>query len=188
MLLWSWMLQLIRRRNTQCSICKCLNCSSVSLCPKAFQPGVERMLVICLCDPDTSHRKQDVCHWTFLSLWQPASLCSLVYCWLCSCFPSRSGAPDDGRPRYGLCSFSTLLPVFSCSLSTLLPVFSCSLAAFTPLLQRMGECLQVIWLQIKCITLFTFFHMFFSRLFVGLVLVCSFDVYFPSFLHYNICK
>lgn len=31
---------------------------------------------------------------------------SLVLCWLCSCFPLRSGTPDDGRPRYGLCSFS----------------------------------------------------------------------------------
>ena len=71
MLLCCWMLQLIHRRYTQCSICKCLNCSSISLCPKAFQPRVERMLLICLCDTDTSHRKQDVCHWTFLSLWQP---------------------------------------------------------------------------------------------------------------------
>lgn len=71
MLLCCWMLQLIHGRNTQCSTCKCFSCSSVSLCPKAFQPGVERMLLICLCDTDTSHRKQDVCHWTFLSLWQP---------------------------------------------------------------------------------------------------------------------
>lgn len=30
---------------------------------------------------------------------------SLVLCWLCSCFPLRSGTPDDGRPRYELCSF-----------------------------------------------------------------------------------
>lgn len=30
---------------------------------------------------------------------------SLVLCWLCSCFPLRSGTLDDGRPRYELCSF-----------------------------------------------------------------------------------
>lgn len=146
--------------------CKCLNCSSINLCPKAFQPGVERTFwfasVIQTHLIGNLSVTEHFCHCD-----SPAFPCSLVYCWLCSCFPSRSGAPDDGRPRYGLCSFSTLLSVFSCSL-----------AAFKPLLQRMGKCLQVIWLQIKCITLFTFFHVFFSPLFVGLVLVCSFDFYF----------
>lgn len=38
--------------------------------------------------------------------------CTLIHCWLCSCFPLRSGALDDGRPRYGFCSFSTLLSLF----------------------------------------------------------------------------
>lgn len=52
-------------------MCWCLNCSFITLCPKAFQPRVERMFSICLCDTDMSHRKQDVCHWTFLSPWQP---------------------------------------------------------------------------------------------------------------------
>lgn len=97
-----------------------------------------------------------------------ASPCSLVYCWLCSCFPSRSGAPDDGRPRYGLCSFSTLLSVSSCFV-----------AAFTPPLQRMGKCLQSIWLPMKHIFLFTF--LFFPCVILFMCrfdfLVCSFDLF-----------
>lgn len=35
----------------------------------------------------------------------------LSLCWLCSCFPLRSGALDDGRPRYGSGSFSTLAAI-----------------------------------------------------------------------------
>lgn len=45
---------------------------------------------------------------------------SLVLCWLCSCFPLRSGTPDDGRPRYELCSFFQRFP----HLSLLLPLCS----------------------------------------------------------------
>lgn len=33
---------------------------------------------------------------------------ALVLFWLCSYFPSRSGTPDDGRPRYGFHSFFPL--------------------------------------------------------------------------------
>lgn len=105
----------------------------------------------------------------FLSCDNPAFPCSLVYCWLCSCFPSRSGAPDDGRPRYGLCSFSTLLPVCPCFV-----------AAFTPSLPRMGTCLQISWLQIKYILLFTFFSRVLFSLYVGLI--CGLLLWLSVFL------
>lgn len=45
---------------------------------------------------------------------------SLVLFWLCSCFPLRSGTPDDGRPRYELHSFFPVIP----PLSLLLPLCS----------------------------------------------------------------
>lgn len=32
-----------------------------------------------------------------------------LLCWLCSCLPSRSGTPDDWRPRYGLLLLHFLL-------------------------------------------------------------------------------
>lgn len=107
----------------------------------------------------------------------PAFPCSLVYCWLCSCFPSRSGAPDDGRPRYGLCSFSTLLPVFSCSV-----------AAFKPSLQRMGKCLQFIWLQIKYITFVRIFSCFFPLYLLVWYWFAILIFIFLHCLHCNICK
>lgn len=115
---------------------------------------------------------EDSCHRD-----NPAFPCSLVYCWLCSCFPSRSGAPDDGRPRYGLCSSSTLFSVFSCSV-----------AAFKPSLQSMSWCLEVMWLQMKSMAFF--FHIFWG--FICFLLVgCWFaPVTLVSLhpLHYNICK
>ena len=54
---------------------------------------------------------------------------SLVLFWLCSCFPLRSGTPDDGRPRYELYSF---YPPFlhcpshsHCALKSVLPLTLC---------------------------------------------------------------
>lgn len=38
-------------------------------------------------------------------MWQKASTWSRSLCWLCSCLPLRSCAPDDGRPRYEFYSF-----------------------------------------------------------------------------------
>lgn len=163
MLFCSSLSQLIHRRNTQGSLCQCLNYSSGTLCPKAFQPGVERMLFDLLLwyrpvsQENTMSVTEHFCHCD-----NPAFPCSRVDCWLCSCFPSRSGAPDDGRPRYGLCSFSTLLSVSSCFV-----------AASAPSLQRMGQCLQIIWLQIKHILWFTFF--FFSCV---ILFICRFDFWF----------
>lgn len=176
MLLCSWIFQLIHRRNTRCSICKCLNCSSITL-PQSIPTRSWKnafwfasVIQTCLIGNKMSVTEH-FCHCD-----NPAFPCSLVYCWLCSCFPSRSGAPDDGRPRYGLCSFSTLLSVFSCSV-----------AAFKPSLQRMGKCLQIIWLQIKYIIFVHIFSCVFLP-FVGLILVCSFDFIFLYSLHYNICN
>lgn len=52
-------------------MCLCINCSFTTLWPKTVQPRVKRTFLICLCDTDMSHRKHDVCHWRFLSPWQP---------------------------------------------------------------------------------------------------------------------
>lgn len=130
--------------------------------PKHSNQGLKECFLICLLCVIGNKMSvtEHFCHRD-----NPAFPCSLVYCWLCSCFPSRSGAPDDGRPRYGLCSFSTLLSVCSCFV-----------AAFKPSLPRMSQCLRIFWLQIKYITfIHSFFHVFLSPLFVRLILVCSFD-------------
>lgn len=42
-------------------------------------------------------------------------------CWLCSCLPLRSCAPDDGRPRYGFNFLLTFLPPSATPSSISLP-------------------------------------------------------------------
>lgn len=43
-------------------------------------------------------------------------------CWLCSCLPLRSCAPDDGRPRYGFNFLLTFLPPSATPSSISLPL------------------------------------------------------------------
>lgn len=116
----SSLFQLIHWRNTQGSICQCLNYSTINSLPQSIPTRgwknafwFASVIQTCLIGNKMSVTEH-FCHRD-----NPDFPCSLVYCWLCSCFPSRSGAPDDGRPRYGLCSFSTLLSVFSCSVAAL---------------------------------------------------------------------
>lgn len=127
--------------------------------PKHSNQGLKECFLICFCDTDMSHRKQDVCHGTFCHRDSPAFPCSLVDCWLCSCFPSRSGAPDDGRPRYGLCSFSTLLSVSSCFV-----------AAFTPSPQRMAHACKLPGCKLNTYFCSHFFFHVLISLYVGLIL------------------
>lgn len=167
MLLCSWLFQLIYRRNTQGSICQCLNCSTVTLCPKAFQPVVERMLLICLCDTDMSHRKQDVCHWTFLSPWQPCL--PMLPCLLLTVllFPFKVWRTWWWATKvWALFLFHSAFSVF----------LFCS--CFKPSLQRMGKCLQIIWLQIKYITSVHIFSCFFP-------FICLFDFGFLLWLLFS---
>lgn len=110
-----------------------LNCSSVVFffAPKHSNQGLKEcfwyasMIQTCLIGNKMSVTEH------FCLRDNPAFPCSLVYCWLCSCFPSRSGAPDDGRPRYGLCSFSTLLSVlFFCCFQTIIAKYGKMLANY----------------------------------------------------------
>lgn len=70
----------------------CSSCGTLSVCPPvSLRPAA----------PSSNNRHlnsaQDACVLVSHSFPQ-----SLVLCWLCSCFPLRSGTPDDGRPRYEL--------------------------------------------------------------------------------------
>lgn len=100
-----------KKKNTQWNSTQCLNCSSVTRSPKHSNQWLKNALWF-LSVIQTSYRKQMPVTKHFCQCDNTTFPCSLVHCWLCSCFPSRSGAPDDGRPRYGLCSFSTLLSLF----------------------------------------------------------------------------
>lgn len=169
--LCSWMFQRIRKKSTAQRV-PCLSHGLQLFAPKHSNRGLNECVGLasvvqtCLIGSQMSVTDH-FCHRD-----NPASPCSLVYCWLCSCFPSRSGAPDDGRPRYGLCSFSTPLSVFSCFV-----------AAFKPSLQRMGKCLRIVWLRIQYIT---FVHFFSSCVPSPLYLLVWFSVW--SFGFFVFCS
>ncbi len=57
-----------------------------------------------------------------VSMWQNTFPWSRSLCWLCSCLPLRSCAPDDGRPRYGFHFLLTFLPPSATPSSISLPL------------------------------------------------------------------
>lgn len=78
---------------------ECSSCSTLSVHPP---PSLRPSLPY----PSTPYSNTDIyCVNDACMLMSHTFLQSLVLFWLCSCFPSRSGTLDDGRPRYDLCSF-----------------------------------------------------------------------------------